>query len=542
MTSANAPAVAEICYRLDGLPLAIELAAARVKLFSPEALLARLGSRLALLTGGARDLPARQQTLRHTIAWSYDLLNDDEQTLFRRLGVFVGGCTLEAVEAVCKGDDDLPNEVVDRIAALVNQSLLRQVEGPDGTVRFMILETIREYALERLEASGEAGRLRRQHAVYYETFGAAAYYQAVDAGTGLAVYASALQLQPEFDNMQSALAWSQTTAGEAELALQLALALNLVWSLHGVLLKAITALEDTLHHPYGVGRTVAHYQARVNLAGMLALTGNYATARMQYDQALPISRELGDTKRYAMALERLGWLAREQGDSATAWMRMTESLAIFRELRDTTNITSTLTSMAGIAIMDEDVARAEALLAESWAVAQHADTDPFSAWRLNHLGHAAQLRGAYDRAAQLHHESLLHFGSEFQFGRSAAYQGLGETALGLGNLDEAARWLAQALTISQMLGDQASIAWCLASLGSVAALDEEPERAARLWGAAERLRQAIGCRSAPATRATYERALAVARAQLGEDAFGVAWAAGTAMTIEQAMAEVLAWI
>jgi predicted ATPase/class 3 adenylate cyclase len=169
VSNANAPALAEICVRLDGLPLAIELAAARVKLFPPEALLARLSSRLALLTGGPRDLPARQQTLRHTIAWSYDLLNEAEQALFRRLGVFVGGCTIEAAEAVCNVNGDLPLDVVDGLAALVDKSLVKQVEAMDGEPRFTMLETIREYALEQLAANGELEALRQRHAAFFVT-------------------------------------------------------------------------------------------------------------------------------------------------------------------------------------------------------------------------------------------------------------------------------------------------------------------------------------------------------------------------------------
>ena len=196
--------------------------------------------------------------------------------------------------------------------------------------------------------------------------------------------------------------------------------------------------------------------------------------------------------------------------------------------------------LAAVAILDEDPARAEALLAESPAIAQREHLDPnVIGWTLNRLGHAAQLRGAYDRAAQLHQESLACFQAfgDQHHALPWAYHGLGETALGLGRLDEAARHLAQGLVLSQTLGDQASIAWCLAGLGSVAALDEAPERAARLWGAAERLRQTIGCRPAPAARATYERALATAPAQLGEGAFATAWERGRALTVEQAIAE-----
>jgi tetratricopeptide (TPR) repeat protein len=275
------------------------------------------------------------------------------------------------------------------------------------------------------------------------------------------------------------------------------------------------------------------------LAQFLGFTGNYAAARIQYEQILPLAREVGDTYRCAAALKRLGWLAGEQGESATAWARLTESLVIFRELDEAQAITETLNTMAEVAILDEDPVRAEALLAESRVLEQRENHDlTIIGWALNHLGHAAQLRGVYDRAAQLHHESLECFQvfGDKHMGSPWAYHSLGESALGLGRLDEAARYLAQGLTISQMLGDQANMSWCLAGLGSVAALDEEPERAARLWGTAERLRQAIGCRSAPAARATYERALAAAHAQLSEEAFAAAWTEGQVMTLEQAIA------
>ncbi len=545
LTNANAAAVAELCYRLDGLPLAIELAAARLKLFPPQTLLARLDERLKFLTGGARDLPERQQTMRTTIDWSYHLLGAGEQTLFGRLGVFVGGCTLEAAEAVCNGDNDLPIEVVEGLAALVDQCLLQQVEAPDGASRFMLLETIREYAQERLEVSGEAEQLRGQHAAYYRIIAKQLW------STG---GASARRLQPEYDNLRSALAWSQTTAGNSEIALELSNTLDGLWASRGMPHEAIAALERSLNHPLGVGRSIAHHGTRMNLGRLHTVTGNYAAAHMQYDQALVLARELGDTERSGRTLERLGWLARERGDSATAWARLAESLAVFRELDRSAEIVGVLNSMAGLAIAEEDPARAEVLLAESQAVEQRVAPDSTRlawtpnhlglaahatrlGWTLNHLGLAAQLRGAYDRAAQLHQESLAHFPSDYFAGPLEAYVGLGASALGLGQIAESARWLAQGLAISRTARAQYGIAWCLAGLGSVAALDEEPERAARLWGAAERLRQAIGVRPPPATRATYERAVATARTALGEEAFATAWEAGRALTVEQAIAE-----
>ena len=340
------------------------------------------------------------------------------------------------------------------------------------------------------------------------------------------------------------------------MALELGNALNGLWTGRGVPHEAIAALERSLKHPLGIGRSLAHYATRMDLGYWFAVIGNYAAAQMQFEHALVLARELGDTARAGRTLELLGWLAREQGDSATAWAQMTESLAIFRQLDDLEAIAGTLNSMAGIAIVEEDPARAEALLAESRTIGQRIASDSTGlggkldnlgraldsirlAWTLNHLGLAAQLRGDYERATQQHQESLTHFPSGYG-GRREAYLSLGICALGMSQIAEGTRWLAQGLELSKKVGAQNGMAWCLAGLGSVAALDEAPERAARLWGAAEGLRQTIGCRPAPATRATYERAMLAARAQLDDTTFAAAWAAGRALPLEQAITEALA--
>jgi predicted ATPase/transcriptional regulator with XRE-family HTH domain len=493
LTDANASAVAEICVHLDGLPLAIELAAARIKLFAPEALLARLSSRLALLTGGARDLPVRQQTIRHTIDWSYNLLNELEQTLFRRLGVFVGGCTLEAAEAVTSElkieNVKLRNaqyqhvpilnsqlSILNLIQMLMDKSLLRQREEPNGNSRFMMLETIREYALERLETSGEAEQMRRQHAHYYLALSSAQPADDEETWTR--------RVDREYDNLRAALEWSQTTAGDSDAALRLARVLSALWQDRGIRHEAIAALQRTLAHPLGVGRTFAQLHARVQLAEFLGLSGNFAEAQAQFEQALPLVRELDDAWSRAWIVSRLGWIAREQGDSATAWAQLSEGIAIYRQQNNIPGLAWGLTTVAEVAILDEDPARAEALLAESRTIWQNDGSNWYSlwlGWTLNHLGHAAQLRGDYQRASELHHQSLTLFRAlgEQNFGLPWAYHSLGETALGQGRPDDAERWLRQALIVSRLQSDQASIAWCLAGLGSTAARDEEPERAAR---------------------------------------------------------------
>jgi predicted ATPase len=277
VTNQNAPALAEVCARLDGLPLALELAAARIKLFSPEALLARLNSRLAVLTGGPRDLPERQQTLRNTIEWSYNLLDAGEQTLFRRLSIFVGGCTGDAVEAVCNPDGDLPLEVIDRLAALLDKSLLKQLEGSDGAPRFMMLETIREYALERLAASGETEVLRRRHAECFLALAETAEPQF--HGSDQRLWLDRIEI--EHDNLRAALAWSlegqRATPQSPDdqlrsaLGLRLAAALWQFWDRRGYAPEGRRWLERTLAADRGTA-TPGRLKALV-VASMLAAWG-----------------------------------------------------------------------------------------------------------------------------------------------------------------------------------------------------------------------------------------------------------------------------
>jgi predicted ATPase len=250
LTAANAAAVAAICHRLDGLPLAIELAAARIALFPPEALLARLSNRLALLTAGARDLPERQQTLRAAIDWSYHLLDVREQQLFAWLAVFVGGCTLEAAEAICKATSDVAIDILDGVATLISHNLLRQQEGIDGEPRFTMLETIREYALEHLVASGELEVLRQRHAAFFATMAEAADL----ALSGLQQRAWLDRLETEHPNLRAAVAWGLTGTG-CDLGLRLAVALGQFWARRGYLSEGrrwlTDALTDALTPPAG---------------------------------------------------------------------------------------------------------------------------------------------------------------------------------------------------------------------------------------------------------------------------------------------------
>src|SRR6266508_831442 len=491
----------------DGVWL-VELAAARVRMLMVEQIAARLDDRFRLLTGGSRTALPRQQTLQALIDWSYDLLAEAERVLLRRLAVFVGGWTLEGAEAVC--ELSIENEelrkatydhavlnsqfsILDLLGHLVDKSLV-QVEQGGVAARYRMLETIRQYALEKLAGSGEADAVRARHAEYYHAFSEVGAVRPQQAGLVSSAWFD--HLAPEQENMRAALAWSQSVPAFWETTLRLATRLALFMFVRGYSNEA-RELESVLDASGSALVTDVHANAAYILGEIVALQGDYAQAQAQFERSLAIYRVLEDCQSEAWLLHRLGWLARERGDQ---------------------------------------------LLMESIALEPKSNMIYRQGWVLNHLGHAAQLRGDYDRARQLHVDSLEWFGlfGDQHWGIAWRAHALGETALAQGDLSAAATWLAQALDVNRKIGDRAGIAWCLAGLGSVAVLDEEPERAARPWGAAEALRTAIGCRPAPAARATYERVVTMARAQLGEDRFAAAWAAGQALPFNQAIADALA--
>src|SRR6266508_4035651 len=536
----------------DGVWL-VELAAARVRMLMVEQIAARLDDRFRLLTGGSRTALPRQQTLQALIDWSYDLLAEAERVLLRRLAVFVGGWTLEGAEAVC--ELSIENEelrkatydhavlnsqfsILDLLGHLVDKSLV-QVEQGGVAARYRMLETIRQYALEKLAGSGEADAVRARHAEYYHAFSEVGAVRPQQAGLVSSAWFD--HLAPEQENMRAALAWSQSVPAFWETTLRLATRLALFMFVRGYSNEA-RELESVLDASGSALVAHVHANAAYILGEIVALQGDYAQAQAQFERSLAIYRVLEDCQSEAWLLHRLGWLARERGDAPTAWARLAESLALYRALGHQAGTGWVLTTMAEVAILEEDAERAEQLLMESIALEPKSNMIYRQGWVLNHLGHAAQLRGDYDRVRQLHVDSLEWFGlfGDQHWGIAWRAHALGETALAQGDLSAAATWLAQALDVNRKIGDRAGIAWCLAGLGSVAVLDEEPERAARPWGAAEALRTAIGCRPAPAARATYERVVTMARAQLGEDRFAAAWAAGQALPFNQAIADALA--
>jgi predicted ATPase/class 3 adenylate cyclase len=529
VTNENAPAVAAICARLDGLPLAIELAAARVKLLPPQAMLPRLERRLGLLTGGAWDLPVRQRTMRDAIAWSHDLLSEEEQTLFRRLAVFAGGCTMEAAEAVAGSDGGL--DVLTGLAALVDGSLLREGEDPSGEPRFTMLETIREYALERLEASDEATPIRQRH-----TDWCLAFADRAPAGLAGSEQESWLgRVDAEHDNLRAALGWGRER-GEVEQGLGIVVGLCPFWQMRGHLTEGRRWLASVLAGSAGAANETR--SLALLCAGALAWRqGDAVPARTLFEEALALSRALGDRPGTGRALGNLGQVEWEQGNLPRAEALSEEALAIFRALGDTRGIAIGLLNLGALTT---DAERARALNEESLALHRALEDRHGIAHVLNNLGVLARNAGDDGRARTLYEESLaLSRALEDPRGIALALYNLGMLAWELGDVGRAGGYYDEALTLLRELGDRALIASCLEAIAEMAA-PGQPSAAARLYGAAEALREAIGVPPRADYEASMRAAVTAVGAALGEEAFADAWAAGRAMSPEAASASAVA--
>ena len=490
LTEANAPAVAAVCERLDGLPLAIELAAARVKVLPPAALLARLERRLPLLTGGARDVPDRQRTMAATIAWSHDLLTEEERVLFRRLSVFAGGSTLEAAEAVAAaGDRGI--EVLDRIASLVDKSLLREEDGPDGEPRYLMLETVREYGLERLIEVGEESAARDAHAAYF----LALAERAAPELNGPRQVAWFARLEAEHPNLRAAQELFGQR-GDTEAGLRLAAALWWFWFTGGHHREGRAWLERALAAPHRWSPAV---REALHGASMLASNqGDDRQATASAEELLATARERGDLEGLARAYFLLSFAATHRGDQAGALVFAEEALPLARRLGDPTWLAAILNRLGIECHARGDFARAEARYDEArrlWSAC--GDTWREAAVTTN-LGAAAQARGQASLAASRYRESLVLL-----------------RALGLTRLNQEV----------------------VALVADLAAAGGDPQRAARLIGAADALRKLIGFDFAPFVRPFYERAVTRVGRQLGEDAFAAAREEGRRLTPAQALTE-----
>jgi tetratricopeptide (TPR) repeat protein len=545
VTVDNAPALAEICVRLDGLPLAIELAAARSKLFPPKALLARLDKRLTLLTGGPRDLPARQQTLRNAIAWSYDLLDAAEQAIFARLGVFVGGCSLTAAEEVLGGDSideeqlsvSLSSDaLLEGLVSLVNKSLLKQVDGPNGEPRFMMLETIREYARARLEELGDINVLQQRHAQYYFTL-----IQTTEPKQHRAVQGHALErLDIDHENLRAALHWSKTQE-QPERWLELAAAAWWFWYFRGYWSEGYSWLKEAVSHPLAIHYPTAHAKALYALSAIAWVgtgeTGDYATALAFAQESVAHYRRLDDRHGLGCALFFVGLIAVSHNAMATAHLACDEALALFREVGDAWWLALTLNCRGIVELYQRHFEAARSWLEESLALWQKLD-DPWGlSLPLGHLGTIAYEQDDFEAACEYYERSLaLRRAIGDKSNLYNALNRLGYVVLRQGNHERAKALFRESLIVNDTIGRTVGSAESLIGLAGLVAAPQ----AVRWLGAATQTLSAIGAQHVIITDTEYEQNLEHARAQLDEATFAAAWAEGRTLALEQAISEAIA--
>jgi predicted ATPase len=483
----NAAAVAEICTRLDGLPLAIELAAARSKLLPPETMSGRLDRALDLLVGGAQDLPGRQRTLRATLEWSHSLLDEDERRLFARLAVFAGGWTLDVAEAVC-GENGL--DVFETMASLVDESLVRPLRRPAGEPRFAMLETIREYAGELFEASGEAETLRRRHAEDL----LARVEQGVDEWyAGADPYDSLFRvLDPDLDNLHAALAWA-AEAGEIELEVRLAVAARWYW----------------------------------------ALKGHLGEGRRFFDGLFERTAEAPKEVR-ALALVHGAVFPFRQGENELATALLQESLDLYRELGDEDGLARATAELGGVAIAQLDLDRAAALYEEAVPLFRAQGKTSRVAASLGNLGTIAHMRGEFETAVGHYTEAIeVSQAAGDEDGSAVNLHNLGRSELALGRVGEGLDALRESLAIARRLGYREVIAYCLGGFAEAATIDEDAMRAATLLGASDELFSEVGAIPSPDEAEAQQRVTDYVLAALGAKRAAELRAEGAALSLDE---------
>lgn len=580
MTAANAQAIAEICTRLDGLPLAIELAAARCNLFSPQALLARLQQRLPLLTHGVQDAPARQTTLRDTIAWSYNLLTSQEQKLFRQLSVFVGGCTLSTIEAVCASPDDEEGQIIERVTSLLDKNLLLRREQEGEEPHLSLLETIREYAQEQLTTSNEEEATRYAHAHYYMMLAEQSAVELI--GPQQVLWLD--QLEREHNNLQSALNWllAQKEQKAIEMTLQMTGALWEFWFRGPTFYEALEFLEHALAHSESIAVSPSVRARALWAAGNVnRYVGDIDRAEVLCQESLRLYRQIGDNKGTARAYFHLGIVANARCSLAQSLTYYEESLIYARKAKDTSYTGWSLVTLAGVARDQGEYRKAHALIekgqvyfnelgdtqaiayllflqAETYFLSQEdedkavllleeilrtskEEADLNNLNPLSLLGYIALHRGDTKKARSLAEKCLAISEKEKAHEETAEIIALLAKILAAeGDYIQARTFYEKSLATKRAITQDRYYRWGMVSLleglAGVVAAQGEFIYAARLWGAAEALRETLGTPLPLVERAAYEQAIATTRAHLGETLFAQAWAEGRPMSLAQALA------
>jgi predicted ATPase/DNA-binding winged helix-turn-helix (wHTH) protein len=530
VTQENAAAVAGICSRVDGLPLSIELAAARTKVLSPDAILDRLQSRLQLLTGGALDLPERQQTLRNTIDWSHGLLNEPEQKLFRRFSVFIGGGTLEAAEAVCNTGSDLGIDLLDGLSSLVDKNLIQRMDPPHAEARFRMLETIREYALERLVSSAEEGSTRRAHAAYCLVLAAEGNPEL--GPPERAAWLARCDL--EIDNFRYALDYLSETK-DRDWALRLSMALFRFWDMREHLHEGRARLESALELA-GDGYLKERAKLCVFLGALTTAQGDYPAAERFLTRSLNLYEQTEDRWGIAASLNALGITARDRGDYQAALSRFERSLAGWRMLPDRLATARCLHNLANAAKIERDFPRALMALHEATDIFREVGDRSGAAWSLNQQGDIAREQGDADAAAEFYQRALEAFreaGDRWGCARSLA--DLGHVWCQKRDYQAAHAAYREALTTFAELGHKRGVARSFEGSACLAAAQGHAVRALKLAAAAAHLRQLIGAPLPQAEQSRLDENLSTAWESLSETEAQAAWAAGSAMSTESAI-------
>lgn len=525
LTASNAEDVAQICRLTAGMPLAIELAASWSRALSCAELVQELEHSVAFLSAAARDGPERHRSLAAVFEHSWQRLAGDEQRALRQIAVFGGGFRREAAREIC-------GTTLQTLKELVDRSLLRHsLEG-----RYELHELIRQYAAQKLALAGDDAQLRRRHATYFRTLAE----QAEPELLGPEQQRWLARLDEEHDNLRAAL-HSTLDGGETEVALAIGGALPRYWATRGFFDEGRRWLERALAHPDSDAAPVEPRLRALNAAGTLArLQGDLARAQVHLEACLTISRASEARRWSAVALNALGLLARRQGDSQRAARLYEESIALSRAAGDRRTLINAISNLAGVMNAQGDHARAAELFEESLAFSREAGDQLGIAADLNNLANAVFDLGDYPRAWALYQESLeLYRAGGDLYGASLALYNLGDLAHREGRLDQARAYLCEGLAIALSQHNRLACAEYLEKLATLAASRNDPEQAARLWGAAEREREALGAARAPEHSETHETEVGAARAAVRAETFSTAWAAGRALALEDVVADVL---
>jgi predicted ATPase/DNA-binding SARP family transcriptional activator len=528
LTQENMLAATQICRRLDGIPLAIELAAARTKVFTLEEIAARLDDRFTLLTQGSRTALPRHQTLRALVEWSHDLLSETERVLWRRLSVFIGGWTLEAAESVCSDDVLLQVQILELLSQLVDKSLVI-VEEQSSTARYQMLETIRQYGQEKLESSGENSQLRLRHVAFFLQLAekATARLLTVEQKKWFAA------LDAEYGNLRVALEWAMET--DPVKALQLAGALGQYREVRGYVSEGRASIERALQQAHGAPKEV-HAEALRWQAKFAARQGDYARAKAPLEESLELSRELGDKRGMAKSLHNSGMVSVLQGDYTAAKTSYEESLALLKETGDKREMAALTTSLGNVANYMGDYETARRYQEESVTLFRGLG-DKFGLFiALNNLGIVLERQGDVS-GARRYYEASIETAYELGEKNLVAYAliGLAHVHYLENDLVEASRRYRESLHVAQETGERRCIAYCLEGFAQIARRAGNTSRAAQLLGAAVSLRQAVGTPLNQAEQEELDQDVRILRNRLGEKTFESAYATGAAMTAEQAI-------